>query len=494
MVKNLEIILAIFSFVFAIFISSFVKIGITFSIFLIFISSVLFLFVRFFVQNDIKNKIILLIIFLLSFSIGIIRYEIKDSKQLDFNLESNIGEQVVLSGVIVDEPKKTDKQVLLTISFKNIFNSSSSLVVFGKGLISTDLYPEFKYGDEIKIYGVLKRPENFTDSFDYISYLSKDNIFYKIDFAKVELLSVGNGNFIKTFLFKFKNSFIANIDKTITAPQSQLLSGILLGSKNSTDEQTTESFRKSGLSHIVALSGYNITIVSEGISKFFSFLPHTVSFIFGVIGIILFVLMSGASSTAVRAGIMALIVILAHVSNRNYRAGRALVFAGFLMVLFNPKILVFDMSFQLSFLATVAIIYVAPILKNKFIFITERFGMRDIVSSTISAQIMVLPLILNKIGLFSLVALPANILVLVFIPATMLLGFMSGIIGFLSLYLSLPFAWVSWLLLSYIIKVSKFFSELPFATLNINWFSSGIMFLSYILITIWIVKNKNEVK
>ncbi len=506
--------ISIAGFISAIFLCSFFKIGVTFSLFLIFISIILFLYRKFIaIDFESKQKIFLLAIFILFFSFGIIRYEIKDSKSLDINLENNIGNKVTLTGVISDEPTRKEKQAVLTVDFKNIVISSSTEAVSGKGIVSTDLYPEFKYGDLINISGKLEKPENFSNpssnstttnnprqiksqfdgaSFDYVSYLGKDDIFYKIDFAKTEFISAGHGNTIKNFLFIIKNSFINNTNKTISEPEASLLSGILLGAKSSIDKDTTEIFRKAGLSHIVALSGYNITVVADAIMKTLSFLPRNLGFLGGIIGIILFIVMSGASSTAVRAGVMALIVILASVTRRNYQAGRALIIAGLLMVIINPKILVFDISFELSFLATVAIIYVAPLLKNKFSFVTEKFGLRDVISSTISAQILVLPLILYKMGLLSLVALPANILVLAFIPATMLFGFITGALGFVWLPLSLPFAWLSWILLAYIINVSKFFANLPFSSVNISWFSFGIMILSYIIIFSWIIYQNRK--
>jgi competence protein ComEC len=411
----------------------------------------------------------------------------------------------VIEGIVSDEPNRKDKTVMLTVDFKQIIFASSSVAVSGRGIISTDIYPEFKYGDLIKISGKLEKPENFpstsldkarnkslgtsslssTNSFDYVSYLEKDDIEYKIDFAKTELVSSGHGNLVKISLFWFKNKFIDNLNKVIGEPQSSLMSGIILGVKNSMDENTTNNFRIAGLSHIVALSGYNITIVAESIIKFFSFLPRNFALSGGVFGIILFVIMTGSSSTAIRAGIMSLIVVLAGITRRKYKIGRALLIAGVIMLLFNPKILVFDTSFQLSFLATIAIIYVSPIIKEKLKFITERFGLRDIISSTISAQILVLPLLLFKMGIFSFVALPANILILAFISTVMLFGFLTGIIGFVSLILSLPFAWVSWFLLSYMIKVSEFFASLPFAYVNISWFSEVFLLLSYVLIGVW---------
>lgn len=491
-----KIIVLVCGFISAIFISSFIKLGFSFFLFLLLIFIVFFIFQKYLCSDfSSKNKIFILTLFIFSFSLGILRYEIKDSAILDKNLESNINKNLVIEGVVVDEPVKKENQQILTVDFKNIIFASSTFSIYGKGLVKTDIYPEFVYGDLVKINGKLEKPENYSStstdrSFDYVSYLGKDDIFYKIDFAKTEFVSSDHGNLIKTFLFKNKNIFIGNINKVISEPESSLLSGILLGSKSSLDEKTSENFRIAGLSHLIALSGYNITIVSESIMKFFSFLPRNFAFSFGVVGLILFVLMSGSSSTAVRAGVMSLIVILAHITRRKYQVGRALIFAGVLMILINPKILVFDISFQLSFLATIAIIYVSPVLKEKLKSVTDRLGMREMISSTISAQLLVLPLILYKMGLFSIVSLPVNILVLLFIPIIMFFGFLTGLFGFVSYLISLPFAWVSWFLLAYVVKVSEIFAGLSFSHLEINFFPKIFLIFSYLIIAVWFLYEK----
>jgi competence protein ComEC len=498
-IKDFELLIMITGFVLAIFVSSFFKIGFSFFLFLIFISIIFFVYQKFLCNDEFdKKKILIFFLFIFSFALGVLRYEIKDSYSLDSNLENNLNKKVVVEGIIFDEPIVKESGATLIIDFKNIIIASSSIPASGRGIIKTDTYPEFKYGDLVKVSGKIEKPENYSStstetSFDYVSYLGKDNIFYKIDFAKTEFVSSGHGNFIKSFLFKIKNSFIENINKVISEPQSSLLSGILLGSKSSIDEKTSETFRIAGLSHLIALSGYNITIVSEAIIKMFSFLPRNYGLSFGVFGVILFVLMSGSSSTAVRAGIMSLIIILANVTRRKYQVTRALIFAGLLMIIINPKVLVFDISFQLSFLATVAIIYVSPILKEKFHFVTERFKLREMVSSTISAQILVLPLILFKMGLLSIVSLPVNVLVLTFIPTVMLFGFLTGLFGFVSVVFSIPFAWVTWFLLSYIIKVSEFFAGLPFSHTEINFFPVIFLVVSYVVITLWIVYEQNKI-
>jgi len=156
--------------------------------------------------------------------------------------------------------------------------------------------------------------------------------------------------------------------------------------------------------------------------------------------------------------------------------------AGFFMVWQNPKILRFDTSFQLSFLATMGLIYISPIIKNKLGFVADKFNLREIFSATISAQIAVLPLLVYKTGLVSLVGLPVNFLILPFIPLTMFFGFAVGILGMLSHLISLPFAWASYVLLQYELFIVDIFAKLPFSAVNIAGFSEVFLILSYIVI------------
>jgi competence protein ComEC len=142
--------------------------------------------------------------------------------------------------------------------------------------------------------------------------------------------------------------------------------------------------------------------------------------------------------------------------------------AGVSMVLYNPKILRFDASFQLSFLATLALIYVSPRIERKLKFVPKKFGLREISSATISTQIFVLPFLLYKMGLFSIVALPVNLLVLIFVPLTMLFGFLSGGIGFVSNFLAIPFGWIAYAFSAYELWIVNIFSKLPFAAFNIS--------------------------
>jgi competence protein ComEC len=142
------------------------------------------------------------------------------------------------------------------------------------------------------------------------------------------------------------------------------LAGILIGAKENLSEKMLEDFRKTGVIHIVVLSGFNLSILAEFIIILLSVFGRKISAIFGSISIILFAIMTGASATIVRASLMALLIILAKSFGRQTEALKLLFVAGFLMLVNNPMLLLYDPSFQLSFLATLGLIILAPKIQS----------------------------------------------------------------------------------------------------------------------------------
>jgi competence protein ComEC len=476
-------------FVLSIFLCSFVKLSFDLAIFLIIFAILIFIFIfnRFLVDS--RKTIIILVIFLISFALGIIRYDLKESRDesQDKIVASLVGKKVVLMGTVSDEPNMTETSTKLTVKASLINDKNVKLKV----LVLAGLFPKIQYGDRIQAEGKLEKPENFTSSatkeFDYVGYLAKDDIFYELSFANVQLISTSHGSFLKTKLFEFKNLFMARINSLIKEPESSLLGGLLLGAKNSLGKDWQNKFREAGVSHIVALSGYNITIVAEGIMFVLAFLPRMLSMSFGALGILAFAVLTGGSATVLRASVMALLVLLAKATGRIYDVVRALFVAAMFMLIQNPKVLVFDISFELSFLSTVALIFVSPILEKKFLFITEKYKLRELVLATISTQIFVLPFIFYKMGMISLVSLPANLLILPLIPIIMFFGFLTGMVALILPILAVPLALISSLLLSYVLKVINIFADLPFSALNIKNFPLILVVLIYLifLIVIW---------
>ena len=433
------------------------------------------LFIFFTLISKLKWGVIVSI-FIIAFSLGILRFQIADRPAPEI-FESQVGQKISFTGEIVDEPDIRENNQKLTIE-TSISNTSTKI------LVSVGLGENLKYGDEIKFSGKLEKPENFlTDQgkeFDYINYLRKDGILYLINYGSVDVVSRGNGSLIKSFLFSIKEKFLEKMNFAINTPENLLMGGLILGEKSQFDQALRQSFVDTGTIHIVALSGYNVTIVAEWFMKLFVFLPKILGIGMGVFAILLFVLMTGGSSTAIRAGIMATLALVARATGRNYDVARALVLAGVFMIVLNPLVLAYDVSFQLSFIATIAVIFLAPRIEKYFLWVTERFQLRDIITVTSAAYIFVFPFILYKMGNLSLVALPANILILPFIPFTMLLGFLTGFGGVIWYILAVPFGFISYLFLHYELGVISFFSHVPFAAFSIPNFPLWITLLIYI--------------
>jgi len=156
--------------------------------------------------------------------------------------------------------------------------------------------------------------------------------------------------------------------------------------------------------------------------------------------------------------------------------------------------LVFDPSFQLSFLATLGLITISPAISKYFKFAPSRFQIRETIIATLATQALVTPLLIHMSGQFSIVSLPANLLVLPFIPFTMLLGFVTGILGFVSGVLSIPFAYASYALLHYELSVAEFLGNLPWASLSVPSFSGLVMTITYVAVFIlWVSWRKRQI-
>ncbi|MCC7469805.1 MAG: ComEC family competence protein [Bacteroidetes bacterium] len=445
-----------------------------------------------------KRKTLLISVFLLFVSVGSLRFYIKDSAEQKNLLDNFIDEKITLTGVIKNEVESRQNSQRFILKAENLNFKNKDYKIDSNVLVSTELFPKFSYGDKIFVQGELKNPENFlTDNgreFDYKNYLRKDSIFYTMSFAKIQYLSSGNGNIVKEKILFVKDKFLNSIEKIIPSPESSLLSGLLLGVKESLGKNLEQHFINAGLVHIVVLSGYNVTIIAEAIISALSFASVFAGIYIGGIAILIFAVMTGAGATIIRASIMAILALVARALGRSYEIERIIMVTAFAMVMQNPYILVFDISFELSFLATLGLIYLSPVFEKAFRFLPKRFSIREIISSTLATQLFVLPFILYKIGNLSLVAPFTNVLVLPFIPATMFFGFLSGFFGFFNIILGIPFGFIAYILLKFEIFIVELFSKLTFSSVTIYKFPFILVLASYAAFVWWIFKwrKKNE--
>ncbi|MBP6884394.1 MAG: ComEC/Rec2 family competence protein [Candidatus Pacebacteria bacterium] len=454
------------------------------------VAILIFAFCFFLIPNTNQKKTLLVPIFLFASLVGIVRMEF--SKPATSGLLDQVGEKIILRGVI-DAPETRTSGIQFSLDIGE-----------EKVLVSTKKYTSLLYGDEVEVTGKLMKPENFmTDQgteFDYISYLYKDDILYRMSYANVTVLSHGHGNRIVATLLPVRDWFLQGFNRVLPVRHADLLGGIVLGVKQNISQEFRNDLVTTGTIHIIALSGYNVTIIANALRGFFVDILGLSIRLAGMAGafcIVIFVVMTGLQSSAVRAGIMGLIGLFARTKGRTYDAFRALVFAGILMILWNPKYLVYDVSFQLSFLATLGIIFVTPILERKFSRIPKKviwfIPLRELMSVTLGAQIGVYPFILYKMGTLSIISLPANILILPAVPFAMGFGTLAGVLGSVSIALAHPFILITNGLLSYTIEIVKFFAKVPFASVVFKQFPIFLCVLLYIVIGYFVWRSRKSI-
>jgi len=232
------------------------------------------------------------------------------------------------------------------------------------------------------------------------------------------------------FIYSSKSLFEGRMREIFTEPFAGFLGGLLLGSRGGIGDELLAKFSHIGLTHIIAISGYNITIIVNALGIMFGFLGKRERFFVSVLFIFIFVILVGASASVIRAALMGSISLMAILFERQYFCFLALVFSAFIMSLFNPKILVYDVGFQLSFLATFGMVLFTSRLEKYFSWVPDRFFLRENLVVTMSAQIFTVPLILLYFGRFSPASIVANLFVLPFIPWAMLFGFLSVVSSF----------------------------------------------------------------
>jgi competence protein ComEC len=459
---DLKILTVLFSFALGIFVSSFVFISPLIAVFVLFLGLAIW-------AVDRGREAILVAIVLTSFALGALRYDIKDFHEIKTPLPT---------GVVVSEPEDKDnfrRFVMLSDNGERV-------------LVSAPLYSNVQYGDAVEVDREFKRPGVIVDEdsgreFNYGKFLSKDDIYFTLSSYQVRVISNGHGDAIKAFLFKIKKSFVNHTKSILSEPYASLLTGLIVAGRDALPKDILEEFRRAGVIHIVVLSGFNITIIAAFMGRLFR------NRFASLIGIILFVVMTGAGASIVRAALMAMIALGGEIIRRKYSAPRALLFAGFLMLLQNPKILVFDPSFQLSFLATLGLIYVMPYMDkclSRVAFIAKWEQLHETLSQTLSTQVAVLPLLIYMSGDVSIVSIPANLLILLIVPFTMLVGFIAVLLSYIATFLAWPVAFVSYLLLSWILFVSHALGSLPFATIKMPGISIFIILSVYLL---WYILN-----
>ncbi|MBU2542454.1 ComEC family competence protein [Patescibacteria group bacterium] len=360
----------------------------------------------------------------------------------------------------------------------------------GSIYLKQNLYPRYNYGDKLQLSCIFERPEEF-DGFRYDMYLARYGVFTICQDASVLKIGEGEGNFLFRGIFSLKQVVADKINKLWHEPNASFMAGLLYGYRGGLGE-LNDLFNRTGVTHIVAISGYNISIIATVLITICVqlLIPRKKAFWLITGGIILFVLFAGAGASVIRAGIMGILVLFAKQVGRLSRVGNAMALVAVLMILQNPLILIWDAGFQLSFVATLGLVYLAPLIQGWFERFPQSFGIRESVVSTFSAIIATLPLILFQFGRLSIVAPIVNVLILWLIPFIMLFGFLAVLFSFIFFPIGELVAWIALFGLQYIITIVKWFAGLKFSAvdLKISWW---VMVLLYVGLFYWVYKKNN---
>lgn len=440
--------------------------------------------------------------------LGVWRYELA-IPFLKNNISNFSGRTMVVQGYVETEPDlRQDRVNYIVKVVPDEFSQAQGKIYF-----RANLYPRYNYGDKLKIVCELELPKVY-DNFHYDKYLANLGVFVICNKPLIEKIGEGEGNFLMSGILFLKNKVAEKVNSLWLEPAAGFMAGILYGYRGGLGS-LNELFARTGITHIIAISGYNISIiVSILLLVFVNFsISRKKSFWIITVGIVLFTIFTGASASVVRACVMGVLVLIAKQIGRLSRIGNVLIFTAVTMVLINPFVLVWDAGFQLSFLSTLGLVYLSPIFFiilrshsdegsfevngqwntkkvinllylyfERFLAVCNRLGMTE----SLSAIIATLPLILFQFGRFSIVALPVNLLVLWIIPFLMLGGFLAVFFSLIFFPLGQVIAWVTWVGIKYVISVVEFFGGLKFSALDITipWWLMIMMYLAIIYV-IW---------
>lgn len=366
-----------------------------------------------------------------------------------------------------------------------------------KILLNLDAFPSFSYGDELKINCELEKPTNLEGSrFDYQMYLAKEGIYRVCKKTHVAVVAQNRGNKSYSVLLAVKYKFEEKISRIFPDPEGAYLKGLLLGGSKRMTKKLSDAFSRTGTTHAVAVSGYNVAIVAAFLMEAGILLGlwRQQVFSFAVIGIIFFVLMTGAPSSAVRAGIMGGLLIWAIKEGRLANSENAILLAACTMLLANPLLLRYDAGFQLSFLATLGIVYLSPLFEKIFWKGRPPKLIQETVLLTMAALVFVMPVILNSFEKLSLVSPLANFLILPAIPMIMGLGFAAGIAGFVFLPLGKLVGFLPYILLKSELFIVQWLGNLPWASIEIKNFGWQHVAIYYLVLCslIYFAKRKRR--
>jgi competence protein ComEC len=376
-----------------------------------------------------------------------------------------------------------------------------------RGVILVNLFREedVRYGDHILIEGKVHRPFNYANDsrFSYREYLYRQGITFILSVKKsgrVQILARNRGNAIKSLSLRLKHRLSNILEKNLPPEAAGLMQAFLLGDRYNIPKSVYDLFKISGVAHIIAISGFNIGIVTYVlvlILKMFP-IPRVAQYFLTMILLALYAFMTGGQPPVVRATIMAVVFLLSFIVEREHEPVNTLAAAALILLLMNPLYL-FDVGFQLSFISVLFIILLYPPLMRMFLTLfpalneTEEgdrrktsWGATNIVryllqsvAISIAAYLGVVILVAHYFRLITPVVIIANLIVVPLASLLIFLGMGLLVAGILFPFIAFAFANCIIVILNLMIATVFLFAQIPGAYFPVTDIPLWGIFLYY---------------
>ena len=413
-----------------------------------------------------------------------------------FNASADSHDTTRFRALVTGEPEEKTRSLSLRLTVKEVEQGGEWQPTSGGVLLRQDLFPRYRYGDLLEIEGKLETPPVLPD-FNYRQYLARQGIVSIADFPKVQLLASGQGNRALATIHSLRRELSSALADALPEPQASLGQGILLGERSALPQDLTDDLNATSTSHIIALSGYNVTLVAGLVISTLAWLVgRRNAALLALAAIVAYTVLTGASPSLVRAAIMGALYLIATLLGRPNSAIVSLTVAAALMTGLDPPVIQ-DVSFQLSFAAAAGLVLLVPLLRERAAqaaspllsdtrSLSRGFpGMLfETAIVTVAAVTSTLPLIALHFQRLSLVALPANLLVVPAFPFIMITSALVAVAGLMSSALAAVLGWIAWLGLTYMIEAVRLLADLPFASLELRGFNTGHAVILYALLGI----------
>lgn len=419
-----------------------------------------------------KRPIIIVIIITLAIGIPYINNSYK-------RFCDKVTDEITIDAIVVTNKEKKEYYNSYKIKGINEKYKNKYFILYTKKVL--------EYGDKIFIKGNFYKPDEERNykGFNYKKYLQTKKIYGTIKSNNIEIRSKNNINVLFIFFNKVKIKIINNIEEILPEKTSGLLTGIILGEKSSLDHDIYLNFQKSSLAHVLAVSGAHISYIILGITYFFEFrkVHKKIGYFLTIFILVFFLFLTNFSPSVIRASIMSIIVLISKIIHRKADFVNTILIALFISLINNPYSIK-DVGLELSYLGTIGIVYFAPIIEKQII--KHKFNKKivKIVSVPISAQILILPIMIINFHTISFNFLCANIIAMPILGAIIILGFITIIISFVSMWLAKIVGTILNVILESIITITKLFGSLSFSNIYVRTPSFWSIFIFYFFIIV----------